>query len=174
MKLERSDTKLYVLYINQYVRSYYRHKNFRMSNFIFIIALVFFPTFSFARTTDSSANCLLVPEWHMFVTNDIPNDIGLYVHGYGVDLRSNLSFGQTYDWHFCPNVHEWYDGEFTWGSKNVTLKLYDKHIEKLCYRYKFLLGTQHCYWLATPEGLYVSRHNSPFPSSHWHFEKPWS
>lgn len=145
-----------------------------MRSLFFIVTLLFISSFSFAKTTNSSANCLMSPEWHIFVTSNMPDDIQVHVYAYGRDERRTLNFGETYDWYFCPTVQKWWNGDFAWGSTNVDLSLYSKHIQRICYHYKPIFGTQHCYWLARPEGFYVSRHNSPFPNSDWHFERSWS
>ncbi|MFS8004329.1 putative plant self-incompatibility S1 [Helianthus anomalus] len=144
-----------------------------MSSLLFVVALFFTPTISYGYASNSSENCILTPKWHMIVTNDLPDNINLFVHGDDMEQNVVLSFEKAYGWYFCQ-LGRVYTGQVTWGSKNITLDLYDNHIKNFCFHYKFLIGTQHCYWLVRSEGFYVSKHNSPFPSSNWHFERGWN
>ncbi|KAL8245225.1 hypothetical protein R6Q59_011483 [Mikania micrantha] len=147
-----------------------------MSTSLFLIVTLFFiPTvisYDFITTTASSENCFVTLKWHMIVTSNIPDEIKLYIKGEEMDKDIYLSFGQAYGWYFCQHNH--FTSQITWGSKNVTMDLYNKHIKNLCFRYVFPLGTIHCYWLIRPEGFYVSRHNSPFPNSNWRFQRGWN
>lgn len=136
-----------------------------------IVTLFFLPTFPFAYSINSSTNCILTYRWHVSVTSDLPDDMIIFVHGPDYHQKISLSFRESMSWYFCQLGRVYY-GEVTWGSKNTTVVLYNDHIKRFCGRFKF--GIQHCYWLITTDGFYVSRHNSPFPNSDWHFEAPWS
>lgn len=144
-----------------------------MCRLFLVVVLFFIPTISYGRhTTSSSQNCVLTLPWHMIVTSDFGDDFELYIEGEDLHQNLHFSFGDDFGWDFCQHNH--YTGEFTSGSKNVTLDLYNKHIKNLCFRYVFPLGTIHCYWLVRSEGFYVGRHNLPFPNSNWKFQRGWN
>ncbi|KAJ0480922.1 putative plant self-incompatibility S1 [Helianthus annuus] len=143
-----------------------------MSGLYLLVALFFVPTNSYVYATNASENCFLTSKWHMIVTSNLPSDVKIFLQGDDMEQNLVLSFGNGYGWYFCDSGRA-YTGKFTWGSKNTTLDLYNKHINKICYHYRFVMGTQHCYWLIRSEGFYVSRRNSPFPNSDWHFEYKW-
>ena len=144
---------------------------------LFVIGVLFLnPTFSCANSTYSPLKkCWGMPKWHMFVTNDMVEEIKMKVH-----LESDYEFptadmppGHVYDWYYCQNWKWWY-GDFVWGSRNFyNIMLWSKHIYHKCFKFKFPFGTVHCYWSVRPEGFYVSKHNSSFPGPDWHFEGPW-
>ena len=150
----------------------------------FVIAILFFiPTFSCANLFDSSkSECFPTYQWHEFVTNDLQDVLNvtrIYVtdeshHPPYFDYAANP--GETMDWHFCrPYIgkSKVRKGEFIWGSKNINVDLFNKQISKICYKYKPILATQHCYWSIRPDAFYVSRKNSPFPGPDWHNVYPW-
>ncbi|KAJ9555258.1 hypothetical protein OSB04_009872 [Centaurea solstitialis] len=133
-----------------------------MPNIFIVLFLFFIPTFSL----DYPLNCFLEPQWHMFVTCDLPQQLQFSITDTNTENDVTLSFGQTYDWYFCPDGK--YIGDFKWGSKHQNVELFrSDDYDNVCHRFKF--GTIHCYWLVTPDGFYVSKHNVPYPNSDWHF-----
>jgi hypothetical protein len=125
--------------------------------------------------------CVLTHNWHLFVTNDMPDEFMVTIQNNERNPScSDCPFppGRVYDWYFCPpppfyrNV---WVGDFTWGSKKIRVDLFNKHISNICYRFKPLFPTIHCYWSVRPDGFYVSRKNSSFPGSgsDWHYINPW-
>ncbi|KAJ9555259.1 hypothetical protein OSB04_009873 [Centaurea solstitialis] len=134
-----------------------------MPNIFIVLFLFFIPTFSL----DYPLNCFLEPQWHMFVTCDLPQQLQFSITDTNTEKDVTLSFGQTYDWYFCPDGK--YIGDFKWGSKHQNVELFrSDDYDNVCHRFKF--GTIHCYWLVTPDGFYVSKHNVPYPNSDWHFD----
>ena len=122
----------------------------------FVIAILFFiPTFSCANSFDSSnGKCFPTYNWHLFVTNDLPDVLNvtrIYITDESYeppyfDYAANP--GETMDWDFCrPYIgkSKLWKGKFILGSKNINVDLFNKHISQICYKYKFILGTQHCY-----------------------------
>lgn len=88
--------------------------------------------------------------------------------------QNDLSYGQYCTWDFCAFSGIVYNGDFTWGSINKTVEVFNKHIGNVCYHYIPILGTVRCYWLVREEGFYVSRYNKSFPDSEWKFQSPWN
>lgn len=138
-----------------------------------VITIFFFLTMSSARPLNSSENCFLVNRWHIFVTSNLPDNMNLHFHGsQNSDKTVVLSSGQAFDWSFCKTGNQQYFGDFNWGSRSVSLTLFDNHVNRICNRFK--VGTRHCYWLVNTGGFFVSRTNPPFPNDEWHFERSWS
>ncbi|MFS8003624.1 putative plant self-incompatibility S1 [Helianthus anomalus] len=147
-----------------------------MANFFAIFFLFLISAFSSVDSTNfSSQNCILTPNWHMFVINGLPNELII------TDICDDSSFpkcdhsqispGEFVSWYFCPIGH-WYYGDFTRGSTKKTVQLYSKHIDNFC-GHKFLSGTEHCYWLVKPDGFYVAKKNLSISDPNWSYESPW-
>ncbi|MFS7905259.1 putative plant self-incompatibility S1 [Helianthus anomalus] len=147
-----------------------------MANFLAIVLLFLISAFSCADSTNSSSqNCILTPDWHMFVINGLSNEV-IIAHirdEYGRPQCEHcpMSPGVSFSWYFCP-FGEWYYGDFTRGSTQKTVQLYSKHIQNFC-GHKFLLGTEHCYWLVKPDGFYVAKKNLSISDPNWSYESPW-
>ncbi|KAL8216666.1 hypothetical protein R6Q57_023503 [Mikania cordata] len=97
-----------------------------MMHGLYVIILLFFTSiFSFAPTINSSSqNCILSSDWHMFITNGIPNDaIVANVRNENDSFQKcpycRISPGAFIDWYFCPFADLFSD--FTWNSTQKTL-----------------------------------------------------
>ncbi|GKD65711.1 plant self-incompatibility S1 [Tanacetum coccineum] len=123
-------------------------------------------------TASAKLPCFLLPKWHMFVINDISEDIVVHVRSRrGADLgNQTIHYNGIYDWTFCDTGQSLFTGEFWWASKYQSLNLFDTQAWKVCNNGK--LGTQHCYWLVRSDGFYIGTQNVPFPGG-WQLKKPW-
>lgn len=160
------------------MRGMFLLKSFTMRSLLVIFLFFFISTFSCAKSLNSApANCFFSPEWHIFVINGLPdNAIGAHVYdskGKPECDHCMLAPDEVLDWYFCPRGTTYY-GDFTWGKFNKTMTLFSKHISNICFHYKFVLGTQHCYWLVRPHGFYVSRFNLSYTDSNWIYQGPWN
>ena len=123
--------------------------------------------------TTSVDSCFLLTRWHVFVINDISEDITVRIRSKDDDLGTHtLPFNGSYDWTFCDTGRTLFYSGFWWGSKYQTLNLFDRDTWKKCANGSF--DSQFCYWLVRPEGFYTSPQNNPYPDGSWHFEKKWS
>ena len=146
-----------------------------MHNFLvflfFALATCRIPSMVVSSSVDP--NCFLVFRFHMYIINDIPEDIVVHVNSKDDDLGNRtLPLGGSRDWSFCDLFWTRFRGEFWWGSKYISFNVFDTHVRQDCDT-ETRSGTRHCYWLIRPEGFYMGSENNTWPSGSWHFEKPW-
>lgn len=77
--------------------------------FFFIIATV---SYEAVETSDS---CIVLTRWHIFVRNDIPENIVLHVKSKDDDLGNG-----SYDWSFCNTLSTLFYSDF-WWAQNIKL-----------------------------------------------------
>ncbi|KAL8244531.1 hypothetical protein R6Q59_010789 [Mikania micrantha] len=125
-------------------------------------------------TVSTTQACFITSQWDMFVTNSITDNIVAHVKSRDDDLGNHtIPFNGNYNWSFCDmfDGHTLFYGYFWWGSKFLSLALFDDNIRGLCTLPKG--GSQHCYWLVRPEGFYVSASNRVSSELNWVFVKNW-
>lgn len=144
-----------------------------MRSILFILLFSIVAISHICVIVDSKENsCVIFERFHMFVINDIPEDIKLHVKSKDDDLGIHiLPYKTVYDWSFCFVTHTVFSGELWWRSKYITLYLVDGYVFKTCDKQVF--GTRHCYWLVRPEGFYIGVKNNTWPDSSWIFVRPW-
>ncbi|KVH91501.1 hypothetical protein Ccrd_006473 [Cynara cardunculus var. scolymus] len=76
----------------------------------------------------------------MFITSDLPDQLHLGVTDTYTETDVALSFGQAYDWYFCPS--EKYIADFTWSSKHMHFEVFPQYGKKICDRFKLVLGVE--------------------------------
>ncbi|GJY66398.1 plant self-incompatibility S1, partial [Tanacetum coccineum] len=84
-------------------------------------------------TASAKLPCFLLPKWHMFVINDISEDIVVHVRSRrGADLgNQTIHYNGIYDWTFCDTGQSLFTGEFWWASKYQSLNLFDTQAWKM-------------------------------------------
>ncbi|PWA80603.1 plant self-incompatibility S1 [Artemisia annua] len=101
-------------------------------------------------------NYFLVFRFHMYIINDIPEDIVVHVNSKDDDLGNRtLPLGGSRDWSFCAPGWTRFPGEFWWGSKYISFNVVDD-------------------WLIRPDGFYMGSENDTWPSwGNWELENTW-
>ncbi|CAH1427897.1 unnamed protein product [Lactuca virosa] len=75
-------------------------------------------SFSYATATSIDSLCVFEARWHMFIINDISEDITINVRSQGHGLgKETLPYQENYDWDFCENGKIEFSGDFWWNSK---------------------------------------------------------
>ncbi|KAK9052569.1 hypothetical protein SSX86_029198 [Deinandra increscens subsp. villosa] len=125
--------------------------------------------------TTSITHACFTAKWHIFVTNDINDDIVAHIKSGDDDLGNHtIPFNGNYNWSFCNR----FDGRtlfyayFWWGSRYQSLDLFNSDIEDICA--VKILGTQNCYWLVRSNGFFVSAYNRTFSDRDWKLKKTWN
>lgn len=126
-------------------------------------SLFFFLIVSLSLVATTSA-CFFSTKWTVQITNgNIPDKVVAHIQSGNDDLGYH-TLGE-YHWQFCQNIDNGilFFTHFWWGSKSVTLDVFDDKVGDECHRIKFGIPSQRCYWLVRDDGFYLSKNNNPFP-----------
>lgn len=85
----------------------------RLLLIVFVLIISTYST-TFASTTSEKFPCFFLVKWHMFVINDISEDIVVHVRSRrGADLGNHtIPHNGIYDWTFCETGQSLFTGEF--------------------------------------------------------------